>query len=105
MKILIIEATQVNYLDDRGGQHADASEFVDPPKDVARKLVEVGRALYVNRTDDPSKEGSNTASKDMIAAAEAMAKAKAKPIKKPAAVVVDPGADAGTGSQTGTEPQ
>lgn len=88
MKILIIDATQVNYHDDRGGQHADAGEFVDPPKEVARKLVEVGRALYVNRTDDPSKEGSNTASKDMIVAAEALAKTKSKAAK--AKTVTDP---------------
>lgn len=97
MKILIIDATQVNYHDDRGGQHADAGEFVDPPKEVARKLVEVGRALYVNRTDDPSKEGSNTASKDMIAAAEVLAKTKSKAAKAKAAT--DTSGQTGNGEQ------
>jgi len=85
MKILIIEPTQVNYLDDRGGQHADAGDFCDPPKDVARKLTEVGRAVYVNKADDPTKEGIYTATKEMIAAAESMAKVKARAAKaKPA---------------------
>ena len=30
-KQIILEATQVNYLDDRGGVHAAAGEIVDVP--------------------------------------------------------------------------
>lgn len=97
MKILIIDATQVNYHDDRGGQHADAGEICDPPKDVARKLVEVNRALYVNKADDPTKEGSYTASKDMLAAAETLAKTKARAAK--AKAVTEPDDKTGNSEQ------
>lgn len=84
-KILILEATQVDFNDDRGGQHVDSSEIVDVPKDQARKLTEYGRALYVAKTDDPTKAGIYTATKDMLAAAKALAESRAK-----AAAPVDP---------------
>lgn len=81
-KQIVIEATQINYSDDRGGVHHDAGEIVDVPKDVGLALMRANRTLYISKTDDPDKSGRNTASKDMLAAAEAMAKAKAKPAEK-----------------------
>lgn len=77
-KILILEATQVDYGDDRGGQHVDSGEIADVTKENARKLTEYNRALYVDKKDDPTKAGIYTASKDMLAAAQAMAKARAE---------------------------
>lgn len=76
MKVIIIEATQVNYRDDRGGQHADSGSIVDVNKDDAAKLTTAGRALYVNKSDDPFKDGRYTASKELLKAAEALVKAK-----------------------------
>jgi hypothetical protein len=80
-KILILEATQVDYNDDRGGQHVESSEIVDVPKEQARKLTEYNRALYVSKSDDPTKAGLYTASKDMLEAAKAMAAARAAAAK------------------------
>lgn len=80
-KILILEATQVDYGNDRGGEHADASSIVDVVKEQAKKLTELGRAVYVAKTDDPSKGGRYTATKEMLAAAKAMADAKAAAAK------------------------
>lgn len=77
-KILIIEPTLVDYQDDRGGQHADVADLPEVPKAIAAKLVEVGRALYTDRKDDPTKTGQFTASADMVKAARAMAKARAE---------------------------
>ena len=74
-KLLIIEPCLVNYGDDRGGVHQSAGDLVEVSKDVANALVRPGRALYVAKADDPDKGGHNTASKDMLKAAEAMAKA------------------------------
>lgn len=81
-KQIIIEATQVNYGDDRGGVHADAGEIVDVPKDTGIALMRAGRSLYVNKADDPDKSGRNTASKEMLKAAEDIAKARAKADEK-----------------------
>ena len=78
-KILIIESTQVDYGDDRGGQHVDNCEIVDVPKEQARKLTEYNRALYVSKTDDPTKAAIYTASKEMLDAAKQVAAARAKP--------------------------
>lgn len=84
-KILILEATQVDYGDDRGGQHVDSGEIVDVTKDNARKLTEYNRALYADKKDDPTKAGIYTASKDMLSAAQAMVKERtAAADKKPA---------------------
>lgn len=77
-KMLIIESCVVNHGDDRGGVHQSAGDMPDMPKDPARALVTAGRALYINKTDDPDKQGRNTASRDMISAAEAMQ----KPVRK-----------------------
>lgn len=76
MKVLIIESTQVNHGDDRGGVHEEASTIIDVNKENAIKLTEAGRALYVAKSDDPFKDGRYTASKEMLAAAAAVAKAK-----------------------------
>lgn len=76
MKVLITDSTQVNYGDDRGGVHEESGSVVDVNKETAGKLTEAGRALYVNKTDDPFKDGRYTASKEMLAAAAALAKAK-----------------------------
>ena len=82
MKLLIISACLVTFGDDRGGQHADEGDMPDVPKDTAHALVRAGRALYLDRADDPNKAGSHTASKEMIAAANAAAKAKAEAAAK-----------------------
>lgn len=84
-KVLITEPTQVNYGDDRGGVHQDAGEIIDAPKETARTLVVSGRALYVSKTDDPSKGGIFTASSEMLKAAKALADEKAKAADKAAA--------------------
>jgi hypothetical protein len=81
MKLLIIDSTKVSYGDDRGAIHEDAGAIVDVTKEVAKKLTEANRALYVNPADDPFKDRRFTASKDMLQAAEAMAKAKAAKAK------------------------
>lgn len=75
-KLLITENCIVNYGDDRGGVDQAAGDGVDVSKDTARALVTAGRALYINKADDPDKGGRNTATKDMLKAAEAMARAK-----------------------------
>lgn len=81
MKILIIEATQVNYHDDRGGIHEDAGNIVDVTKEDAGKLTTAGRALYVAKADDPFKDGRFTASAEMVKAAKDMAAGKAAAAK------------------------
>lgn len=96
-KLLIIEACMVNFADDRGGVHQSAGDLPDVPKDAARALVTAGRALYANKTDDPDKQGRNTASREMLQAAEAMAKPSRK--KDSAAVVAEMNP-----SETSTQP-
>ena len=71
MKILVIEPTLINHGDDRGGQHADIG-IIDAPKDAARAVVLAGKALYVIRTDDPSKAGTHTATAEEVKAAQAV---------------------------------
>lgn len=85
MKMLLIAACLVNYLDDRGGQAHDAGEFVDVTKDTAKTLADNERALYTRRSDDHMKDGRYTATADLIAAAEAAAGAGDKAPQKPAA--------------------
>lgn len=99
-KIIITESTQVNYGDDRGGQHADSGEIVEVTKDQARKLCEIGRALFTQKSDDPTKDGRYTASAEMIAAARTLAAAKAREAKAAAAKAPPPvvGGE-GTGEQ------
>lgn len=78
MKQLIIEPCIVNYGDDRGGVDQTIGDVVDVPKDVASKLASNGRALYLDKKDDPSRDGRYTASKDMVQAAKELNAAKAK---------------------------
>lgn len=75
-QILIIEPTIVNYGDDRGGVHADVAEIATVSKSDARALVTARRALYANRKDDPSRNGSDTASERMLEGAAAMRAAR-----------------------------
>ena len=85
MKILIIAACLVNVGDDAGGQHAEQGDMPEVPKDVAVKLVGSGRALYTDKKDDPDKAGANTASKELIRAAETAKAEKEKAAKAAAA--------------------
>lgn len=78
MKVLITEGTQVNFNDDKGAQHVDAAEMPDVTKDTAQVLTSNGRALYINKADDPNKDGRYTASAEMIKAAQALSAEKAK---------------------------
>lgn len=82
MKVLIIDSTLVNYNDDRGGVTEESGNICDVPKDVAVKLTTANRALYVSRADDPFKDGRFTASKEMVKAAEDLAKAKSANAKE-----------------------
>lgn len=75
-KVLIIEATIVNFGDDRGGVHQDPADMPDVPKDAARVLTQNGRALYLDRRDDPSRGAMYTATSQMVKAAQAMAAAR-----------------------------
>lgn len=69
-KILILSPVVVNFGDDRGGVHVPRAGLPDVPRDEARALVNAGRALYTNRADDPNKAGANTATPEMLKAAE-----------------------------------
>lgn len=73
-KMIVIEATIVNYADDRGGVVHDIGELIEPAKAEGAKLAHAGRALYVNKADDADKHGHYTASKAMIDAASKQAK-------------------------------
>ncbi|MBA3034822.1 MAG: hypothetical protein KKF85_03425 [Gammaproteobacteria bacterium] len=83
-KLLITEACLVDLRDDRGGQHQSVGDMPDVPKDIAADLVAANRALYIKREDDFDKGGRNTASREMLRAAEGMAKAAARETDKPA---------------------
>lgn len=78
MKVLITEPCLVNFGDDHGGVHQAAGALPDVPKDQAIALANAGRALYVERKDDPDKNGRNTAPPEMLKAAQEMAKAASK---------------------------
>lgn len=78
MKQLIIEACIVNFGDDRGGVDQAVGDVVDVPKDAAIKLSATGRALYLDKKDDPTRDSRYTASKEMVKAAQELAAAKAK---------------------------
>lgn len=79
MEILIIDTTIVNFGDDRGGQVVEAPEFVDVSKDTAQALVRSGRGLYTSRANDPEKGAPNTATAEMIKAAQAEIKRRSQP--------------------------
>lgn len=76
-KVLIIEPTIVNFGDDRGGVHQDPADTPDVSKDAARVLTLSGRALYLDKRDDPSRGALYTASPEMTKAAQKMAAARA----------------------------
>lgn len=76
-EMLITEPCLVNHGDDQGAVHQAAGDKVTVHKDVARGLVSANRALYTDKKDDPDKQGRNTATREMLKAADAMAKAAA----------------------------
>lgn len=76
-KILITEACLINLKDDHGGQHFGIGSQPTVPKDIAADLVKANRALYCDKADDFDKGGRNTATKEMLKAADAIAKAAA----------------------------
>ena len=59
MKLLIIEACTIAGVE--VSEHADVGGEVDVHKDEAATLTRMGRALYLEKSDDPTK-GSLTAS-------------------------------------------
>jgi len=77
-EVLIVEPCIINHGDDRGGVHNDAGDVVTCNKENALKLAQMGRCLYVSREDDPDKASIYTASKEMLKAAQDMAKQRAK---------------------------
>lgn len=77
-KVLITEPCLINHRDDRGGVHNDAGEIVTVAKDTAVDLARMGRVLFIDKADDPTKAGTLTASKEMLAAAADMRKAREK---------------------------
>lgn len=89
-KLLIIEACMVNFADDRGGVHQSAGDMPNVPKDAAHALIAAGRALYVDKKEDPDKQGRNTASHEMLQAAEAMAKPSRKKDSTASVAVAEP---------------
>lgn len=82
-KQLITESCLVNFGDDRGGVHCEAGEVVDVPKATAIDLARMGRTLFVDKADDPDKNGRHTASKEMLKAASDMRAARAKAAAAP----------------------
>lgn len=76
-KMLIVETTVVNYGDDRGGVVETDGTQVSVPKDVGADLARAGRAVYLIKADDPTKEGRYTIDARMLAAFERERKAKA----------------------------
>lgn len=91
-KVLIIEATLVNFGDDRGGVHQDPAEMPDVPKDAARVLTQNGRALYLDKRDDPSRGAIYTATPQMVKAAQEMAAARKAAARKAATQPQEPAA-------------
>ena len=77
-KQLVIESCLINFGDDRGGVHCDAGDTVEVPKGTAIDLARAGRTLYVDKKDDPDKNGRHTASAEMLKAAADMRKARDK---------------------------
>lgn len=73
-KQIVIEPCLINYGDDRGGVDHAAGEVVEVPKDTAINLARAGRTLFVDKKDDPDKNGHYTASEAMVVAAKAMKK-------------------------------
>lgn len=75
-KILLLEACTVNYGDERGGVIENAGALVTVLPNQSAMLVNIGRALYAAKGDDPTK-GLKTAPAEVVKAAEARAKKSA----------------------------
>lgn len=75
-KQLIIEPCLINFNDDQGGIAHAAGDIVDVPKATANTLAHAGRTLYIERKDDPDKNGVHTVSPAMLTAAKDMAHAR-----------------------------
>lgn len=75
-KQIVIEPCLINYGDDRGGVDHAAGDTVEVSKETAANLARAGRTLFIDKKDDPDKNGHYTASEAMIAAARDMKKQK-----------------------------
>jgi hypothetical protein len=84
-KILVTEACLIDLKDDQGGQHYGLGSTPTVPKDIAADLVKANRALYADKADDFDKAGRNTATKELLKAADAAAKAAAAVEASPSA--------------------
>lgn len=96
-KILILDPCQVNFGDERGGVHVDHAETPSVTVDTAKALVGAGRAVYVDKKDDPDKKGRDTATEAMLDAAEQVRKARKADARKAAAVQTSAPSDEGDG--------
>lgn len=81
-KMLIVETTVVNYGDDRGGVVETAGTQVSVPKEAGAELAKANRALYLDKSDDFTREWRYTATPALVRAAKA-ASAASEP-KQPA---------------------
>jgi hypothetical protein len=72
MKLILIAACTI--AGELQSRHADVADTVDVPKDDANTLTRMGRALYLEKSDDPTK-GQLTATRDDIDAIRKQAKA------------------------------
>lgn len=75
IKLLLLTALLINHGDGKGGVHTDIGPVDVRDQDIARPLVATGAALYINRKDDPRKDGADTATDEHFAAVEAQLKA------------------------------
>lgn len=76
IKLIVVDACSIPT-EETGPQHVDAGTVVDVSKDDAATLTRIGRALYINKADDPTK-GQFTASDAEVARWKKVAK-PAKP--------------------------
>lgn len=77
MKILILQACLVLAAGAAAAAHADVGDVIDVSKDDAYALTRMGRGMYLERGDDPTK-GSLTATTDDVKRAKKMAEAIAR---------------------------
>lgn len=91
-KMVVIDATQVNYQDGRGGVHEDVGAEIEVNNDVGMDLAKAGKAMFADPEADPSKgryllpgyirealeaQKADKATAQARAAADAAARAKA----------------------------
>jgi hypothetical protein len=55
MKLLILEACAIAVLGAEVSSHTDVGDVVDVPKDDAITLARMGRAMFLDKADDPTK--------------------------------------------------